>query len=191
MLDLRVRNEVDVRLVKRIWGDEGFKKRFLQNPTATYREELTKAGAELPARVTVKVVEESDKALHLVLPENADQAPEFGPLNERSTRAQFEGTLIRKAAKDDSFRRELLKDAKAAYQQLLGTIKAGATLPADVQVRAHQETADLVYFRIPQVPEGVELSDRELEQVAGGAIAVGVVVTNFGPSVVVLVGVGI
>lgn len=168
MLDLKVRNEVDASVLKKIWEDEGYKRRFLQNPTAVYREEWARTGTELPARVTVKVVEENDKALHLVIPENATQMPDVGPLNERSTRGQFECTLIKKAAKDSSFQRDLLRDPKTAYQQLLGTIKAGSTLPADLQVWAHQETGDLVYFRIPHLPEGVELSDQELEQVAGG-----------------------
>ena len=61
MLELKVRNEVDIRLVKKIWEDEGFRKRFASSPTQIYRDELSKSGAELPARTTVKVVEESDK----------------------------------------------------------------------------------------------------------------------------------
>ena len=48
----------------------------------------------------------------------------------------------------------------------------GTRLPEGVRVVAVEETSDTIYLVLPATPmagaEGVELSDRELESVAGG-----------------------
>jgi hypothetical protein len=97
----------------------------------------------------------------------------FGPKKRRRTmtdtagggRAEIESRLIKKSLQDDSFRQELLSDPKAALEQELGR-----RLPEDVQVRALEETADTVYLVLPStsaVGESSELSDQDLEAVAG------------------------
>ena len=51
----------------------------------------------------------------------------------------------------------------------------GAQLPEGVEVRVVQESADTIYLVLPSasaVGEGGELSDEELEAVAGGALGV-------------------
>ena len=81
-------------------------------------------------------------------------------------RAEIERRLIEKSVQDESFRQELLADPKAAVEQELRM-----RLPEEVQVRAVEETADTVYLVLPSASpsgEGGELSDRELEAVAGG-----------------------
>ena len=48
----------------------------------------------------------------------------------------------------------------------------GGRLPEDVEVRVAEESADTIYLVLPSASplgEGVELSDQELEAVAGGA----------------------
>ena len=52
------------QLVARCWADEGFKKKLLADPAATLKAE----GAVLPAGLTIKVVENTDKVFHLVIP---------------------------------------------------------------------------------------------------------------------------
>jgi hypothetical protein len=81
-------------------------------------------------------------------------------------RAGVERRIIEKSLQDESFRQWLLDDPKAALEEELGT-----RLPGEVRVVAVEETADTVYLRLPlasPVREGEELSDRELEEVAGG-----------------------
>ncbi len=78
----------------------------------------------------------------------------------------MEQRIIQRSLEDDAFRQRLLEDPKAAIEQELGT-----RLPAGVEIRAVEETQDTVHLVLPVRPTDVEpgeLSDRELESVAGG-----------------------
>jgi Nitrile hydratase, alpha chain len=86
-------------------------------------------------------------------------------LSESSGREQVERRLIEKSLQDEDFRRRLLEDPRAAVEEELGT-----RLPEEVLV-AVEETAETIYLVLPSdspIGEGVELSDQELEAVAGG-----------------------
>lgn len=52
------------QLVAKAWADEAFKQQLLADPMATLKAE----GLELPAGLTVKVLENTDQLYHLVLP---------------------------------------------------------------------------------------------------------------------------
>jgi len=52
------------RAVARAWRDEAFKKRLLAEPAAAARE----VGLEIPAGLELRVVENSDRVVHLILP---------------------------------------------------------------------------------------------------------------------------
>src|SRR5215207_2172912 len=82
-------------------------------------------------------------------------------------RAEVEGRIIQRSLADEVFRQRLLEDPKAAVEQELGT-----RLPEGVLVRVVEESADTIYLVLPSVSplggEGGELSDQELEAVAGG-----------------------
>ena len=52
------------QLIAKCWADEGFKQKLLTDPAATLKAE----GVALPAGLTVKVVENTDKVFHLVIP---------------------------------------------------------------------------------------------------------------------------
>ena len=81
-------------------------------------------------------------------------------------RAEMERTLVQRSMEDDSFRQRLLDDPKAAVEQELET-----QLPEDVEVSVVQESAETIYLVLPStspIVEGEELSDRDLEEVAGG-----------------------
>jgi hypothetical protein len=88
-------------------------------------------------------------------------------MSEASSRAEVERRLVQRSLEDDAFRRRLLEDPKAAVEQELGTRP-----PEDVRVVAVEETAETIYLVLPSASslgeEGDELSDRELEAVAGG-----------------------
>jgi hypothetical protein len=68
---------------------------------------------------------------------------------------------------DESFRQRLIEDPKGAVEEELGT-----RLPEEVRVVAVEETQDTIYLVLPATPmagaEGGELSDQQLEEVAGG-----------------------
>jgi hypothetical protein len=83
------------------------------------------------------------------------------------SRAEMERRLVERSLEDEDFRQRLLDDPKAAVEQELGR-----GLPEGVQVRAVEESADTIYLVLPSASalgsQGGELSDHELEAVAGG-----------------------
>ena len=86
-------------------------------------------------------------------------------MSEATGRAEMERRLVQRSLQDEEFRQRLLEDPKAAVEQELGT-----RLPEEVKVVAKAETTDTVYLVLPSAsPAGEtgELSDRELESVAG------------------------
>ena len=90
-------------------------------------------------------------------------------MSEATDRQEMERRLIEKSLQDDVFRQRLIEEPKAAVEQELGT-----QLPEDVRVVTVEETQDTIYLVLPGAPragregEGSELSDQELEAVAGG-----------------------
>jgi hypothetical protein len=83
-----------------------------------------------------------------------------------SGRAGMERKLVQRSVEDDAFRHRLLEDPKAAVEEELGT-----RLPEEVQVIAVEETQDTIYLVLPfssPLGEVSELSDEELQTVAGG-----------------------
>jgi Nitrile hydratase, alpha chain len=83
-----------------------------------------------------------------------------------SGRAEWERRLINRSMEDEHFRQRFLEDPKGTLEQELGR-----ELPEGVEVRAVEESADTIYLVLPSASRGAEvgeLSDRELQQVAGG-----------------------
>jgi hypothetical protein len=79
----------------------------------------------------------------------------------------MERTLVQRSLEDESFRQKLLDDPRGTVEQELGT-----QLPEDVEVRVVEESAQSIYLVLPSASplgEGGELSDKDLEAVAGGA----------------------
>ncbi len=81
------------------------------------------------------------------------------------SRRDIERRLIEKSFRDEAFRQQLLREPKSAVEQELGT-----QLPEGIQVRVVQETADTLYLVLPNAssPQSGEISDEDLEAVAGG-----------------------
>jgi hypothetical protein len=70
---------------------------------------------------------------------------------------------------DEDFRQRLIEDPKGAVEEELGT-----RLPEGVRIVTVEESADTIYLVLPSTPmkgrESVELSDPDLESVAGGGL---------------------
>jgi hypothetical protein len=81
-------------------------------------------------------------------------------------RAEMERKLIERSLEDSSFRQRLLDDPKGTIEQGLGI-----RLPESIEVRVVEESAQTIYLVLPSVSptgQGGELSDQELDAVAGG-----------------------
>ncbi len=85
--------------------------------------------------------------------------------NTLTARQRLEAQLIDRAMKDKAFREELVRDPKAVFTRDLGI-----SMPANIDVQVVEESPTTVYLVLPQAPPlaGAELSDAELEAVAGG-----------------------
>jgi hypothetical protein len=82
------------------------------------------------------------------------------------SRAEMERRLINRSLQDEDFRQRLLAEPRAAIEQELGI-----RVPESIEVRVVEESADTIYLVLPSASplgQGVELSDQELEALAGG-----------------------
>ena len=80
------------------------------------------------------------------------------------TRRDIEAKIVALAWQDDDFRRKFVADPKGQFEERLG-----AKLPASLKMAVHEEDANSLHFVIPMRPAAIsELSDEELEKVAGG-----------------------
>lgn len=91
------------------------------------------------------------------------------------TRRDVETALIEKCWKDPTFKKQVISDPKGMIER-----HTGQKLPPQVKVFIYEEDANTLHFSIPAAPANLaELSDEELETVAGGTdVLVTVAVTS-------------
>lgn len=80
----------------------------------------------------------------------------------KMTRGEIQDMVAKFAVENPKYREALIKDPKNVIEKQLGA-KLGK-----VQVKSVVETADVAYVVVPHVAKEGELSDADLEKVAGG-----------------------
>ncbi|MCW5315516.1 NHLP leader peptide family natural product precursor [Nostoc sp. KVJ3] len=85
---------------------------------------------------------------------------------QAQTRQDIEARIIAKAWKDEAYKQELLNNPKAAIER-----EFGVEFPADVNVQVLEENSTSLHFVLPMSPVAIaqELSEEQLEAIAGGA----------------------
>ena len=80
------------------------------------------------------------------------------------TKRDLETALIEKCWKDTEFKKQVVTDPKGMLERHIGQ-----KLPADFKIFIHEEDATTLHFPLPPAPSNLtELSDEDLERVAGG-----------------------
>ena len=82
-----------------------------------------------------------------------------------SSRDTVTSRVIERATRDPQFRQELLRDPTKTVE-----LELGVRIPDGTEIRVVEETPSRLYLVLPprSMATGQELSDQDLEQVAGG-----------------------
>lgn len=77
---------------------------------------------------------------------------------------EYAARVIERAERDDSFRRALVEDPRAAISADLGV-----ELPENLKIRVIEEDPEEAVIVLPSATAPSEMSEEELSQVVGGA----------------------
>ena len=83
-------------------------------------------------------------------------------MSQKMTRGEVQDLVAKFAMENPKYREALIKDPKGVIEKQLNTSLG------NVKVKAVADTADTTYVVIPHVAGEGELSDADLEKVAGG-----------------------
>jgi hypothetical protein len=83
-------------------------------------------------------------------------------MSQTMTRGEMQDLVSKFASENPAYRKALLADAKGTIERQFNIDLGSST------VRAVSDTADTVHVVVPHVPAEGELSDADLEKVAGG-----------------------
>jgi hypothetical protein len=83
---------------------------------------------------------------------------------QESARREMETALIEKCWKDPEFKKAVVSDPKGMLER-----HTGRKLPPQLKILVHEEDANTLHLAIPLAPSNLaELTDEDLEKVAGG-----------------------
>lgn len=145
-------------VIAKVWSDESLKTKLLDNPKSV----LAEYGLDFPKSVEVQVHENGPSLMNYVLPQ-ASEIPAGVDLEEIDPVA---GKVIKLALADEAFKTNLLSDPKSAIAEA-----TNMTLPMSLEIRVYEDTPTVKHLVLPVNPANSELSDADLELVAGGKLS--------------------
>jgi hypothetical protein len=142
-------------VIAKVWSDESLKTKLLDNPKSV----LAEYGLEFPASIEVQVHENTSSLMNYVLP----LPSEIPPGVDMEEIEPVAGKVIKLALADEAFKSHLLNDPKSAI-----TEATNMTLPMSLEIRVYEDKPTVKHLVLPVNPANSELSDADLELVAGG-----------------------
>lgn len=154
-------------VVGRATTDAAFRAELLKDP----RNVLVRAGVPLPAGVSVQAFANDARTFHAALP--TPQNKEM--LAFVRTASPLAAKVYERAWSDAAFKQRLMTQPRQAFIEA-----TGVTPPASLNLVAHEDTPQLLNVVVPHTPPAGELSDADLEQVAGGKGVIGAIAPGTG-----------
>ena len=156
----KMQDQQQRQMVDRAWVEEKFKQRLLAEPVSVMRE----YGLEVPAGLSVKMLENTDQTIHLILPARTKGSE--APAQPQDGWGKLWAQIVSQAWKDEGFKKRLLARPASVLTERLGQ-----QVPAGVAVQVHEDTDALIHLVLPaQPPRSVgELTEAEAATVRGGA----------------------
>lgn len=104
------------------------------------------------------------RSIQFLVKKSPEQEKQCRHPNPAFGRHQSETLIIERAWKNPDFRREFTANPKGTIEKY-----TGQSLPPSLKVVVHEEDAQTMHITLPLPPGNLsELSDEDLEQVAGG-----------------------
>ena len=146
-------------IVAKALQDQELKKALLADPA----EVLSKGGVQI-GNVQYTVVEDTASLKNTILPfEPLSDTMKLDVLPDGASPRQIARFIITKSQADEEYKKQVLSDINTVLQDL------GVTLPPGIGLAILADTATLQHIVIPYLPPASgELSDDQLEAVAGG-----------------------
>ena len=161
-LAVKTRKDLEIYLITRALKDEGFRQELVANPKAVVEKEL---GANLPEELEIKVLEETEDTLYMVLPCNPyegiseDELQNFMGMTyedvawwvleqQRNTFLDDENSvkLMVRSWRDEALKQELALNPSKFIEQALGQ-----RIQENIQFQVCTETVKKLFIVIPSI----------------------------------------
>ena len=142
-------NKIETEIVQTIWNDEEEHQAFLANP----KQYLLEEGQEIPKDTEVNVYEDTPSLRHFLLPSETTQLPQTDELFHE---------IAKRAIEDSDFKAELLENPKTVAREM------GIAIPDGLKIKVVEDKPSEINMIVPFNSASGELSDIDLEAVAGG-----------------------
>ena len=134
-------------VITRAKSDSAFRSRLIANPVSACNE----VGCRVPLGTDVQVLEQSPNQFHLML-------------GAKGYSTEID-TMLDRAVNDTEYKAQLLGDPNATVESVIGE-----KLPAGFEVVIHERKPGQVFLFLDSNGAYGELSDQELDAVAGGTL---------------------
>jgi hypothetical protein len=140
-------------IIKKASVDRDLKTRLLKDSSAVFKEN----NISVPGGMSFKVLEDTNTVFNFVIPPKPDGGQ--SPTDIKSTGGPEQ--LLTRAWSDKPFKQALLSDTMKVLKE------NGIGAPDGITIKAFEDTDKLKHLVIP-LPQTGELSDADLDRVAGG-----------------------